>query len=77
MSAAVQAIEERKKLDMKWQLSLTMLAQPAFTEEAAREKADAVMEVVNVLSGEEEEFVPMDDTDTIALLAMANRFPIR
>ena len=75
--AAIQAIEKRKMSEMQWQLSLTVLAQPTFDEDANREKAEAIQEIFRTLSGEEEEFVPMDDADTVALLAMAGRFPIR
>jgi len=75
---AIQAIEKRKMSEMQWQLALTVLAQPAFNEDAAREKSQMIQDIYSALSDEEEEeFVPMDDADTIALLAMAGRYPIR
>jgi len=78
--AAIKAIEKRQMLRMKWELSLAVLSQPTFDPEASHEKAQAIQDIYGMLSGEEEEeenFVPMDDSDTIALLAMAGRYPVR
>lgn len=65
---------------MQWQLSLVILAQPTLSEDGVRAKTDIISDLMSALSGEvEEDFEdePMDDEDTLALLAMAGRQPIR
>lgn len=62
---------------MQWQLSLALLAQPTFDPDSSMEKAELLQELMQTLSGEKVEDVPMDDGDTVALLQMAGRRPIR
>lgn len=62
---------------MQWQMSLMLLGQPAFSEDAVREKMRVVDEAMDVLSGDPRVNEEMDDADTLALLQMAGRMPIR
>lgn len=56
-----------------------MLAQPAFTDEAARDKAELLDGIFNLFQEREEEppDEPMDDEATLALLEMAGRKVVR
>lgn len=65
---------------MQWQVILTTLTQPAFTDEAAQEKAEMLENIFNLLDGRILDIPldePMDDEDTIALLHMAGRDIVR
>lgn len=75
LKASVASIMSRKRYEMQWQVMLTILAQPALSDEGASAKEQAVTDIMEALSDGEEE--PMNDEDSLALLRMAGRKPIR
>ena len=76
IKAAIKAITKRTQRMMLWQVSLSLLAQPVFDEESAERKSDYIKDLTGKL-GVEEEQEELDDQDTLALLRMAGRMPVR
>ena len=70
------AITARKKLEMQWQVSLVLLAQPVFDPDSAREKGQLVQDLMDQLADEVAE-EDLTERDTLALLEMAGRKPFR